>query len=119
MSLPSVLRDRLRLPVIASPLFIVSGADLVIAQSKAGVIGSFPSLNARPQPELRVWLTRITEELAKHDYHIVYEDDLLLGRMELETWTDKKYAIQVAGHELSRARGGPRCMTMPLEREDV
>lgn len=67
MSLPSVLRARLRLPVIASPLFIVSGADLVIAQSKAGVVGSFPSLNARPQPELRVWLTRITEELAKHD----------------------------------------------------
>ncbi len=62
---------------------------------------------------------RTAEELAKHDYHIVYEDDLLLGRLELETWTDKKYAIQVAGHELSRARGGPRCMTMPLEREDV
>src|SRR5262245_6270479 len=62
---------------------------------------------------------RTAEELAKHDYHIVYEDDLLLGRTELETWTDKKYAIQVAGHELSRARGGPRCMTMPLEREDL
>jgi arginine deiminase len=62
---------------------------------------------------------RTAEELAKHGYHIVYEDDLLLGRLELETWTDKKYAIQVAGHELSRARGGPRCMTMPLEREDV
>ena len=62
---------------------------------------------------------RTAEELAKHGYHIVYEDDLLLGRLELETWTDKKYAIQIAGHELSRARGGPRCMTMPLEREDV
>jgi arginine deiminase len=49
----------------------------------------------------------------------VYEDDLLLGRTELETWTDTKYAIQMAGHELSRARGGPRCMTMPLVREDV
>jgi len=49
----------------------------------------------------------------------VYEDDLLLGRAELETWTTKKYAIQMQGHELSRARGGPRCMTMPLEREDV
>lgn len=62
---------------------------------------------------------KTAEELAKHDYHIVYEDDLLLGRTEMETWTDKKYAIQLAGHELSRARGGPRCMTMPLEREDV
>jgi Arginine deiminase len=62
---------------------------------------------------------RTAEELAAHGYHIVYEDDLLLGRTELETWTDTKYAIQMAGHELSRARGGPRCMTMPLVREDV
>jgi arginine deiminase len=62
---------------------------------------------------------RTAEQLAHHDYHIIYEDDLLLGRVELETWTDKKYAIQIQGNELSRARGGPRCMTMPLEREDV
>ncbi len=62
---------------------------------------------------------RTAEELNNHGYHIVYEDDLLLGRTELETWTDKKYALQIQGNELSRARGGPRCMTMPLEREDV
>jgi len=62
---------------------------------------------------------RTAEELARHDYHIVYEDDLLLGRTELETWTNKKYALQIAGNELSRARGGPRCMTMPLEREEL
>lgn len=62
---------------------------------------------------------RTAEELAAHGYHIIYEDDLLLGRVELETWTDRKYALQIPGHELSRARGGPRCMTMPLEREDL
>lgn len=62
---------------------------------------------------------RTAEALARHGYHIVYEDDLLLGRTELETWTKKKYALQIAGNELSRARGGPRCMTMPLEREDL
>lgn len=67
MTLPAVLRDRLRLPLIGSPMFIVSNPDLVVAQCTAGVVGSFPSLNARPQSELRVWLTRITEALAKHD----------------------------------------------------
>ncbi|OQW70381.1 MAG: nitronate monooxygenase [Sphingomonas sp. 28-62-20] len=63
MSLPSLF-DRLRLPVIGSPLFIISGPDLVIAQCKAGIVGSFPALNARPQGLLDEWLHRITEELA-------------------------------------------------------
>jgi nitronate monooxygenase len=67
MALPPVLRDRLRLPVIGSPLFIVSGPDLVIAQCKAGVVGSFPSLNARTLSQLDEWLARITEELAAWD----------------------------------------------------
>jgi len=67
MALPPVLRDRLRLPVIGSPLFIVSGPDLVIAQCKAGIVGSFPSLNARPLSQLDEWLARITEELAAWD----------------------------------------------------
>ena len=66
MSLPAPF-DRLRLPVIGSPLFIVSGPELVIAQCKAGIIGSFPALNARPQSELDEWLHQITEELAKHN----------------------------------------------------
>ena len=66
MALPAVF-DRLRLPVIGSPLFIVSGPDLVIAQCKAGIVGSFPSLNARPVSMLDEWLHRITEELAAHN----------------------------------------------------
>ena len=66
MALPPVF-DRLRLPVIGSPLFIVSGPDLVIAQCKAGIVGSFPALNARPQAQLDEWLHRITEELAAWD----------------------------------------------------
>jgi nitronate monooxygenase len=56
--------DRLRLPVIGAPLFIISGPDLVIAQCKAGIVGAFPALNARPQSQLDEWLHRITEELA-------------------------------------------------------
>jgi nitronate monooxygenase len=67
MALPPLLRDRLRLPVIGAPLFIVSGPDLVIAQCKAGIVGAFPSLNARPLSMLDEWLARITEELADWD----------------------------------------------------
>ena len=59
--------DKLRLPVIGSPLFIISTPDLVIAQCKAGIIGSFPALNARPSGVLDEWLHRITEELAAHN----------------------------------------------------
>ncbi|MDP3118664.1 MAG: nitronate monooxygenase family protein, partial [Phenylobacterium sp.] len=67
MALPPILRDRLRLPVIASPLFIISNPDLVIAQCKAGIVGSFPALNARPASQLDEWLAQITEELADWD----------------------------------------------------
>ena len=66
MTLPAIF-DKLRLPVIGSPLFIVSGPELVIAQCKAGVVGSFPALNARPQAQLDEWLHQITEELAEHN----------------------------------------------------
>src|SRR5688500_7604566 len=59
--------DRLRRPVIGAPLFIVSGPALVIAQCKAGIVGSFPALNARPQSLLDEWLHQITEELAAWD----------------------------------------------------
>ena len=71
MSLPPALSrpplNRLALPVIGSPLFIISNPDLVIAQCKAGIVGSFPALNARPASLLDEWLHRVTEELAAHD----------------------------------------------------
>ncbi|WP_430414348.1 NAD(P)H-dependent flavin oxidoreductase [Parasphingorhabdus sp.] len=63
MTLPAIF-DNLRLPLIGSPLFIVSGPELVIAQCKAGIVGSFPALNARPQSMLDEWMHQITEELA-------------------------------------------------------
>jgi nitronate monooxygenase len=63
----SIFADRLRVPAVAAPLFIISGPDLVIAQCKAGVVGSFPALNARPKELLDEWLDRITRELAEHD----------------------------------------------------
>jgi len=65
MALPPVLQN-LRIPVIGSPLFIISNPDLVIAQCKAGIVGSFPALNARPESMLDEWLDRITTELAEY-----------------------------------------------------
>lgn len=67
MTLPQSFRGRLRMPVIASPMFLVSGHELVIAQCKAGIVGSFPSLNARPEAELQTWLTTIQDALAAYD----------------------------------------------------
>ncbi|QPM90198.1 NAD(P)H-dependent flavin oxidoreductase [Pseudooceanicola algae] len=70
MTLPKLL-DTLRLPLVGSPLFIISNPDLVIAQCKAGIVGSFPALNAREAagepPQLDAWLTRIKEELDRHN----------------------------------------------------
>ncbi len=66
MALPDVLKDSLRIPVIGSPLFLVSGPELVIAQCKAGIVGSFPALNARPSEVLDEWLTRINTELSDY-----------------------------------------------------
>jgi len=67
MALPPVLQNTLSLPLVAAPMFIISNPDLVIAQCKAGVVGSFPALNARPAAELEVWLQRITSELDAHN----------------------------------------------------
>lgn len=63
MALPKHISSKLTLPLVGSPMFIISNPDLVIAQCKAGVVGSFPALNARPAAELEVWLERITTEL--------------------------------------------------------
>jgi len=64
MPIPDLLRDRLRLPVIGAPMFIVSTPRLVLAQCKAGIVGAFPALNARPASQLDEWLAQINEELA-------------------------------------------------------
>ena len=64
MPIPEILRGRLRLPVIGAPMFIVSTPRLVLAQCKAGIVGSFPALNARPAAQLDDWLAQITGELA-------------------------------------------------------
>lgn len=67
MALPPILTQNLRLPVVASPLFIISHPDLTLAQCKAGIVGAFPALNARPASQLDEWLAMITEELAAHN----------------------------------------------------
>lgn len=67
MAEPDILKGKLRLPIIGAPLFIISNPDLVIAQCKAGIVGSFPSLNARPVSQLDEWLDQITSELESHN----------------------------------------------------
>ena len=66
MAIPSLLAGKLRIPLIGAPMFIVSGPELVAAQCKAGIIGSFPALNARPQGALVDWIRQIKGELAEH-----------------------------------------------------
>jgi len=66
MGIPNHIKENLSIPVIGSPLFLVSGPELVIAQCKAGIIGSFPALNARPQYVLEEWIVRIKTELAEY-----------------------------------------------------
>ena len=67
MTLPALLHDRLSLPLIASPMFIVSQPKLVIAQCKAGIVGAFPSLNARPSGVFEDWLQHLNRELTDQD----------------------------------------------------
>jgi nitronate monooxygenase len=67
MTMPAAFRNRLSIPVIGSPLFIISGPELVMAQCRAGIIGSFPSLNARPLAQFEEWLQRLSTELGPDD----------------------------------------------------
>ena len=67
MPLPSLFQGRLRIPAVGAPMFIVSTPELVLAQCKAGIAGSFPALNARPIEALDEWLSRIEHELQVHD----------------------------------------------------
>ena len=67
MTIPNIMAGRRSIPVVAAPLFIIYNPELVIAQCKAGIVGSFPSLNARPIGVLDEWLKRITTELKAYD----------------------------------------------------
>ncbi|MGZ5122914.1 MAG: NAD(P)H-dependent flavin oxidoreductase, partial [Burkholderiales bacterium] len=66
MNTPREIFRNLRVPVVGAPMFLVSGPELVIEQCKAGIVGSFPALNARPQEQLEAWLTQIDTTLARH-----------------------------------------------------
>ena len=66
MDVVSFLKDKTRIPVIGAPLFTVSYPELVLAQCKAGIVGSFPALNARPEEKLGEWITMMKKEL--NDY---------------------------------------------------
>ena len=66
MALPELLKDKLRIPLIGAPMFIVSCPELVIAQCQAGIVGSFPALNARPQEKLEDWINQIKTSLAEY-----------------------------------------------------
>ncbi|MBI1621027.1 NAD(P)H-dependent flavin oxidoreductase [Aquamicrobium zhengzhouense] len=67
MALPAVLAENLRIPVVASPMFIISNPELVLAQCKSGIVGSFPALNARPEAQLDEWLAQMSEEITAYN----------------------------------------------------
>ena len=73
MPIPDSIKENISIPVIGAPLFLISVPDLVIAQCKAGIIGSFPALNARPQHVLEEWIVRIKTELKEYQEQIKLE----------------------------------------------
>ena len=92
MTLPAILKDRLSIPVIGSPLFIISNPDLVIAQCKAGIVGSFPSLNARPLAQFEEWLQRLSTELGPED--APYAVNLIVHRSNDRLLDDLKLCVK-------------------------
>ena len=92
MSIPSNWASRLSIPVIGSPLFIISGPELVIAQCKAGVIGSFPSLNARPLAQFEEWLQRLNTELGPND--APYAVNLIVHRSNDRLMADLELCVK-------------------------
>ncbi|MEN9932417.1 MAG: hypothetical protein RIS17_990 [Pseudomonadota bacterium] len=92
MSIPANWANRLSIPVIASPLFIISVPELVIAQCKAGVIGSFPSLNARPIEQFEEWLQRLSTELGPND--APYAVNLIVHRSNDRLMADLELCVK-------------------------
>ena len=92
MTLPGLLFDRLTIPVIASPLFIISNPDLVIAQCKAGVVGAFPSVNARTVATFEQWLHRLTTELDSTD--APFAVNLIVHRSNDRLMTDAELCVK-------------------------
>ncbi len=97
MTLPPILQKNLALPAVAAPLFIISHPPLVIEQCKAGVVGSFPALNARPQSQLDEWLDEITGALGPDDApfavnQIVHKSN---ARLEDDIATCVKYKVPI------------------------
>ena len=94
MSLSGLLAERLNLPVIGAPMFIVSVPELVIAQCKAGIVGSFPSLNARPAQEFEVWLKRIAGELAGYENTAPFAVNLIVHKSNDRLQHDLELCVQ-------------------------
>src|SRR5438046_8783925 len=103
MSMPALFKGRLSIPVIGAPLFIISVPELVIAQCKAGVVGSFPALNARPPALLDEWLARIGEELAAHDKAHPEAPSAPFAVNQIVHRSDRKSVVEGEGGE-SRGR---------------
>ncbi|MEI6486016.1 MAG: nitronate monooxygenase family protein [Sphingomonadales bacterium] len=92
MAIPAAWANRLSIPVIGSPLFIISVPELVIAQCKAGVIGSFPSLNARPIEQFEEWLQRLSTELGPND--APYAVNLIVHRSNDRLMADLELCVK-------------------------